>query len=327
MKANILKLLKNTNDYISGQQLCETFHVSRTAIWKVINQLKEEGYVIDSVKNKGYKMISAPDILSESEIVSSLSLHNAEYVNRVVYLDEIDSTNTRAKLEAEQGAPAWTLVVADKQISGKGRRGRSFDSPSGVGIFMTLILKPDFNPNQASMITLISGMAVCRGIKEATGLDTQIKWPNDIVIHGKKVCGILTEMSAEMECINYIVVGIGINVNNQDFPEEIAKIATSIRLETKQQANRSDIIACVIKHFKQYYDIFIQTNDLSQLKEEYNSMMINREKKFLFIRGDEQYEALAKEIDDDGELIVEHDGILMKVMSGEVSVRGVYGYV
>jgi BirA family biotin operon repressor/biotin-[acetyl-CoA-carboxylase] ligase len=327
MKAKILELLKSTDAYISGQELCERFGVSRTAVWKVICQLREEGYVIDSVNRKGYKIISCPDILSEEEILSSLALHEADHVKHLIYLPEVDSTNTRAKLEAEHGAPDWTLVVADRQISGKGRRGRSFDSPGGVGIFMTLLLKPDFSPNKASMLTLLSGMAVCEGLKESTGLETMIKWPNDLVVNGKKVCGILTEMSAEIECINYVIIGIGINVNNTDFPPEIANVATSVQLETGKQARRSDLIACVVRHLKRYYDIFQKTGDLSLLKDEYNRHMINKDRKILVVRGDESFEAVAKSIDDDGELIIERDGKLSKVISGEVSVRGVYGYV
>jgi len=327
MKSKILELLKNTDNYISGQKLCESLGVSRTAVWKIINQLKDEGYVIDSVNNKGYKIIFCPDILSESEIKSSLSLAGADILNKIIYLDEVDSTNTRAKLEAEKGAPGWTLITADRQTGGKGRRGRSFTSPAGVGIFMTLILKPEFLPAKASMLTLISGMAVCRGIREITNLEVMIKWPNDIVVNGRKICGILTEMSSEMEAVNYIVTGIGINVNNEEFPSDIADKATSIKLETKKTFRRSDIIASVIKHLKGYYDIFLKTTDLSLLKDEYNSLMINAGKKVFVMQGDKDYEAVAKSIDNDGELIIERDGQISRVMSGEVSVRGVYGYV
>lgn len=327
MKSKILELLKTTENYISGQTLCEILGVSRTAVWKVINQLKAEGYVIDSVNNKGYKILSSPDILSESEISSALSVRHADFINKIVYLDEVDSTNTRAKADAESGAPGWTLVTADRQTKGKGRRGRGFDSPNGVGIFMTLVLKPDFPPIKASMLTLIAGMAVCRGIRETTGIQAMIKWPNDIVADGKKLCGILTEMSAEMDYINHIVVGIGINVNNREFPNEIKDMATSLFLQTGKIFSRSEIIAAVMSHFKTCYDIFLQTADLSRLKEEYNSLMINTNRKVLVIRGDERYEAVARSIDDDGELIVERDGIPERVLSGEVSVRGVYGYV
>lgn len=327
MKSKILELLKNTNGYISGQKLCENLGVSRTAIWKMINQLKEEGYVIDSINNKGYKIVSCPDTLSKSELESSLALSGTDMLNKLISLNEVDSTNTRAKLEAEKGAPDWTLVIADKQTGGKGRRGRGFTSPAGVGIFMTLILKPKFLPTKASMLTLISGMAVCKGIREMTKLEAMIKWPNDIVVNGKKICGILTEMSSELEAINYIVTGIGINVNNEDFSAELKDKATSIKLETQKNFRRSDIIASVLKHFKTYYDIFLKTTDLSLLKDEYNSFMINTGKNILVVQDGESYEAVAKSIDNDGELIIERDGQISKIISGEVSVRGVYGYV
>jgi len=192
---------------------------------------------------------------------------------------------------------------------------------------MTLILKPEFLPTKASMLTLISGMAVCQGIREKTNLKAMIKWPNDIVVNGKKICGILTEMSSEMEAINYIITGIGINVNNEKFPSDIADKATSIKLETQKTFRRSDIIASVIKHFRNYYDTFLKTVDLSLLKEEYNSLMINTGKKVFVVQGNKSYEAVAKSIDNDGELIIEKDGQISRVISGEVSVRGVYGYV
>lgn len=327
MKSEILSLLKNTSDYLSGQKICDTLGVSRTAVWKIIKQLKEEGYVIDSVNNKGYRLLSCPDILSKEEIFSSLELAGTSFVRKIIYLNEVDSTNTRAKLEAENGACDGTLIVADEQTKGKGRRGRSFSSPKGVGIFMTLILKPEILPQKASMLTLIAGLAVCNGIRQVTDLDVKIKWPNDIVYNGKKICGILTEMSAEMDYVNHIVVGIGINVNHSDFPEEIKDVATSLYLETGRTFRRSDLIAAVIKEWEAYYEIFLKTKDLSLLKDDYNSRMINTNKKVLVIRGDDSYEAVARTIDADGELLVEKDGTLVKVMSGEVSVRGVYGYV
>lgn len=327
MKAKILELLKNAEDYISGQDLCDRFGVSRTAIWKVMNQLKKEGYVITSVTNRGYKIVSYPDILSESEIISSLSLENVDYIKDVHFFEETTSTNTAAKAIADKSPYNFGLIVADKQISGKGRRGRSFVSPKGMGIFMTIYLKPPILPTAASMLTLLAGMAVSDSIFAITNLQSQIKWPNDIVVNGKKLCGILTEMSSEMDFINYVVIGIGINVNNDSFPEGISDVATSLNLETGKTFRRSTLIASVMKSFKSYYDVFLKTNDLSNLKETYNNRMINTGRKVLVIRGDEQYEAVAVSIDDDGELIVNRDGREEKVLSGEVSVRGVYGYV
>ena len=327
MKTEILELLKKQKDFISGQQLCEHFGVSRTAVWKVINRLKEEGYVIESVNRKGYRIVSCPDLLSEDELLSAPSRRQVTSLQKLICLSETDSTNTDAKKEALNGAPDHTLVVADLQRQGKGRRGRSFDSPAGVGIFMTLLLRPTVAPNKASMLTLLAGMAVRSAIAELTGEDVRIKWPNDIVLNQKKICGILTEMSSEMTCINYVVIGIGINVNNSSFPGELQNIASSLFLETGKTFRRSELIVGVLHFFDSYYEQFCKTSDLSLLKEEYNKYMINKNRPVVVVRENESYEATAIGIDDDGELLIDTGKERKKVLSGEVSVRGVYGYV
>ena len=209
MKAEILRLLRETDGYVSGQELCNQFGVSRTAVWKAINQLKEAGYEIEAVQNKGYHLVSVPDRMDEVELAS---IRKTEWAGaETYYFDKIDSTNTKAKELAEEGHPSGTFVVADQQTAGKGRRGRSWDSLPGTGIYMTLMLKPDINPNHASMLTLVTAMAVANAMHRVTGAEALIKWPNDIVINGKKICGILTEMSAQFDYINHIVIGIGIN--------------------------------------------------------------------------------------------------------------------
>lgn len=322
MKTEILSKLKNSDGYVSGQELCESLQVSRTAVWKVINQLREEGYIIEALNNKGYRIVATPDILSKSEIESSIS---PDY--DIIYLDEVDSTNNYAKLVAERGAKNQTLVVSDTQTAGKGRRGRNFISPNGVSIFMTLLLRPEILPQKASQITIVAAMAVRDGIMKSTGMDCNIKWPNDIICGGKKLCGILTEMSCEMQSVNYVVVGIGINVNNTVFPEDIEKVATSIKLETGVDTQRSGLIASVMEAFDKYYTLFLKTGDLSLIKGKYNKHLINAGKTVNVISTNGSYEAIAIEMDDDGELIVKKDGVLTKVLSGEVSVRGVYGYV
>ena len=236
MKEEILKMLRETDGYISGQELCNKFGVSRTAIWKVMKQLKEAGYNIEAQQNKGYHIVSAPDVMDAAELKS---IWKPKWVGcEILYFDSIDSTNTKAQELAEKGYPSGTLVVADKQIAGKGRRGRNWESPSGCGIFMTLMLKPDINPNNASMLTLVSALAVAKALADITGKDAKIKWPNDIVIDGRKVCGILTEMSAQFDYINNIVIGIGINVNNSSFPEEIS--ATEWREKIPQGRNNRE---------------------------------------------------------------------------------------
>ena len=325
MKAEILTILKDTDGYVSGQELCERFGVSRTAVWKAMNQLKKEGYEIKSVQNKGYHLVRTPDILSKNELVS---IRKTKWVGtEICYFDVTDSTNTQAKSLGEGDAPNGTLVVAGKQESGRGRRGRSFESPAGTGIFMTLLLRPEIEPQNASMLTLVSALAVAKGIEYMVDLPVQIKWPNDIVINGKKVCGILTEMSAQMDYVNYIVIGIGINVGNEEFPEEIKDVATSIYLESGKHVNRAMLIEKIWEEFEDYYELYEKTQDLSSLVKEDDSYLVNRGQKVRVLDSKEPYEGKAMGITDRGELIVDTWEARRLVSAGEVSVRGVYGYV
>lgn len=325
MKAEILTILKDTDGYVSGQELCERFGVSRTAVWKAMNQLKKEGYEIESVQNKGYHLVKTPDILSKNELVS---IRKTKWVGtEICYFDVTDSTNTQAKSLGEGDAPNGTLVVAGKQESGRGRRGRSFESPAGTGIFMTLLLRPEIEPQNASMLTLVSALAVAKGIEHMVDLPVQIKWPNDIVINGKKVCGILTEMSAQMDYVNYIVIGIGINVGNEEFPEEIKDVATSIYLESGKHVNRAMLIEKIWEEFEDYFELYEKTQDLSSLVKEYDSYLVNRGQKVRVLDPKEPYEGKAMGITDRGELIVDTWEARRLVSAGEVSVRGVYGYV
>lgn len=326
MKEEILRLLRGADGYISGQELCNRFGVSRTAVWKAINQLKEAGYEIEAQQNKGYRLKAAPDLMTEAEIKSLM--HTEWVAKEVLYFDTIDSTNTKAQELAEKGYPSGTLVVADKQESGKGRRGRSWVSPSGTGIFMTLMIKPDINPNNASMLTLVAALAVAKAITSVTGEEAMIKWPNDIVVNGKKVCGILTEMNAQFDYINHIVVGIGINVHNESFPEEISQMASSLMIEAGgKRFHRAQIIAETMSYFEQYYDTFLQTQDLSALVREYDELLVNMNKAVRVLDPKEPFDGKAMGITPKGELIVDTWESRKLVSSGEVSVRGIYGYV
>lgn len=326
MKEEILRLLRSADGYISGQELCNRFGVSRTAVWKAINQLKEAGYEIEAQQNKGYRLMAAPDLMTEAEIKSLM--HTDWVAKEVLYFDTIDSTNTKAQELAEKGYPSGTLVVADKQESGKGRRGRSWVSPSGTGIFMTLMIKPDINPNNASMLTLVAALAVAKAITSVTGEEAMIKWPNDIVVNSKKVCGILTEMNAQFDYINNIVVGIGINVHNESFPEEISQMASSLMIEAGgKRFHRAQIIAETMSYFEQYYDTFLKTQDLSALVKEYDELLVNRNKSVRVLDPKEPFDGKAMGITPKGELIVDTWESRKLVSSGEVSVRGIYGYV
>lgn len=326
LKTKILTLLKESDTYLSGQEICEMFGVSRTAVWKAIKQLKEEGYQIEAVSNKGYYLKESPDILTYSEIKSALT---TKWVGQeVYYFDEVDSTNTKAKQLAEEGATHGTLVVANNQTGGKGRRGRVWLSPADTGIFMTLILKPNMSPVRASMLTLVMALAVAKACKEQTKKQCFIKWPNDIVLNKKKLCGILTEMSAEMDYINHVVIGIGINVNMESFPDELKGKATSIKMETGNNVKRAQLIQKILLYFEKEYAIFMEHQNMASQMKRYNKQLINCNKEVIIREGSRKYFGIAHGINEKGELLVEReDGHVRAVHAGEVSVRGIYGYI
>ena len=326
MKSEILRLLRETEGFLSGQQLCSRFQVSRTAVWKVIEQLKEEGYGIEAVRNKGYRMTENPDVISKAELESRIG---TKWAGRdVIYFAKTDSTNLRAKAAGEQGRPHGTLFVADQQTAGRGRRGRGWESPDGENVYMTLLLRPQISPDKASMLTLVMALSVMEGVWQACQVQTEIKWPNDLVINGKKISGILTEMNAEVDYIHYVVIGVGINVNQDTFPEEIRETATSLRLETGKKVIRGELITEILKRFEENYEIFAGTRDLSGLQEAYSRRLVNRDREVKVLDPAGAYEAHALGIDERGELIVRtREGETRKVFAGEVSVRGIYGYV
>lgn len=262
---------------------------------------------------------------------------------KIYYKEEIDSTNTEAKRQAVEGAGHGLLVIAEQQTLGKGRRGRNWNSPKGTGIWMSLLLKPEISADKASMLTLVTALSAADAIFEMTGLEASIKWPNDIVINGKKVCGILTEMSADNNGIRYVIVGIGINVNTEEFPEEIKETATSLLIEKRKETeklgkpasreqmslNREALVALVLKKLECYYEQFLVNEDLNFLLEDYNKKLVNYNRQVMVLGSDGQIElsGIAKGINKEGELLVETEDGLVEVRSGEVSVRGLYGYV
>ncbi len=325
MRTELLTMLRETNDYVSGQKICETFGVSRTAVWKAVNQLRKSGYEIEAVSNKGYRLLSIPDILNQNEL---LSRRKTKWIGiDTLCYETIDSTNAQAKRLAEAGYGNGTLIVADHQEAGRGRRGRSWETPAGTNIAMSLLLKPEINPNNASMITLVAALAVSKAITQITGEPAPIKWPNDIVMNGKKVCGILTEMSAQFDYVNHIVVGIGINVNIESFPEEIAEIATSLRKETGKLISRAELIEAVWEQFEAAYEVYLQTQDLRNLVKEYDARLVNMHRNVKVLDPKEPFEGKAMGITPRGELMVDTWESRKLVSSGEVSVRGIYGYV
>ncbi len=247
---------------------------------------------------------------------------------KIHFYDEVDSTNNVIKQMANEGAADGTAVVAEIQTAGRGRLGREWISPRKSGIWMSFLLRPDVEPWSASMITIVAAMAAKDAIAEATGAECLIKWPNDLVLNGKKICGILTEMKTEAGRVDYVVVGIGINVNITAFPKELKNTATSLMLELGREIDRSEIIEAFDKAFARYYEQFLQTGDLSLIKDEYNNYLANMNNKVKILDTNGECTGVSKGINERGELLVEDEaGQLLVVRSGEVSVRGIYGYV
>ena len=340
IKTSILRMIRQSSGYVSGQSLCEALGVSRTAVWKYVNQLKEEGYEFDAVSNKGYRIVKYPDIITREEIESMLPEGLA--VTNVVYYHETDSTNTRAKQAAEDGEKSGTLFITECQTGGRGRRGRTWESPAGSGIWMSLLLRPEIKPFDASMLTIVAAMGMKDAIEEIIGagdgagdedgtgqggIHCKIKWPNDIVLGDRKICGMLTEMSAETDWINYVVIGIGVNVNTTEFDDSIKDMASSILLQTGSSVKRSDVVVAFARHFSRYYDEFLKECNLSGLADDYNKALINVGRDVKIVERDGSFVAKAVGIDETGSLIVEKDGDTKRIVAGEVSVRGLYGYV
>lgn len=312
--------------YVSGQKISEELGVTRSMVWKVINGLREEGYEIDSVTNKGYHLVSVPDLVTEEEIQSVL---DTKVFGKVIYsYEEVASTNEIAKAKAREGAKEGTVFIAESQTKGRGRLGKAWESPGGTGIWMSVVVRPNILPQDVSAITLITGLAVCKAIRETTQLPAYIKWPNDIVVNGKKVCGILTEMSAEIDRVNYVIIGIGINVNTATFPEELEEIGTSLKIESHKDYKRGDLAAKVLMALEKYYDLYKKNKSLLPVIDEYKKLCITLKNEVFIVDNKEAYRADPVGIDPAGALIVnKKDGTKTVIQSGEVSVRGVCGYV
>lgn len=327
MRGNILSILKEyEGNFISGEDISQKLEISRSAVWKHINVLRKEGYVIESMPKRGYKLLSSPDILTFEEIEPYLE--TTIIGKRIYYYDTLHSTNIKGK-EIAINEPEGTVIIAEEQTKGKGRLGRDWLSPKGKGVWMSIILKPNMPPSEVAKLTLMGAAAVNASLDEV-GIKSHIKWPNDIVIQGKKVCGILTEMSCELNMINYVIMGIGINVNlvKEDFSQELLDKATSLKEITGRDLDRKELLANVLNHFELLYLPFKQGGDIS------TTIDISREKSLLIgkeiriLRGDDERIGKALDIDDEGRLVVEYkDGTKEHVFSGEVSIRGLRGYI
>lgn len=322
MQKRILDILLNTDDFISGQEISEKLGVSRQAVWKSINALKEKGYEIQSVTNRGYRLVSSPDYLNESSLKTLL--HNKIIGKNLTVLDSVNSTNDYLKKLGNGGCENGTVVAAREQTRGKGRLGRTWQSKKDDGIAFSVLLRPNVAPSEVSAITPLAGLAVCKAIREYTKLDCVIKWPNDIIVGRKKLVGILTEMSAEFDAVEYVITGIGINVDHTSFPEEIAFKATSLLLETGRHIDKNEFLACVLEHLE---NEFVKNNlELTPTAlSEYTDLCATVGRSVTFQRGTRRISGMAVGVSEHGELkVMMSDGTISLVNSGEVTVQGIY---
>ncbi|WP_304065957.1 biotin--[acetyl-CoA-carboxylase] ligase [Megamonas hypermegale] len=321
MRSQILNLLKQAGDnFLSGEYLAETLNVSRTAIWKHIKALRDSGYDIESVPRNGYRLLHSPDLLSAEEMKNSLSTKILG--SDIKYFTTTDSTNNQAKKLALDGAVDGTIVISEEQNGGRGRLSRSFFCPKYKGIWFSVILRPDFLPQEAPKCTLLAAVAVTKAIYDVTGVKVGIKWPNDILYNGKKLVGILTEMSAEMERINYIVLGIGIDVNIsvEETPEDIRDIMTSLSQITGKKVSRLELLNKLLYHLEQLY-IMAQKQSFAPILDEWRKYSITLNQEIKVISGNDVTYGEAVDIDDDGALLVKINGQIKRVLAGDVSIR------
>jgi len=322
MKGKIIRLLSQEPGYLSGEALSEKLSVSRAAVWKHIAALREEGALIEAHTNTGYRLVSLPNLLKPEYI----NAFTTKPVDAIRWLESVDSTNDEAKRWAQQGAPDGAVVVAEVQTKAKGRLGRQWASAASVSVEMSFIFRPDIPPVHAPAINFTAALGVCAAINEVCGVDAGIKWPNDVVYGGKKLCGILTEMSSDMDHIEYVVCGMGVNTNQTSFPEEIASKAVSLRMLTGGTVNRAQLCAAEIEQVNRYYKKYVK-GGMAAIIDEYTEKSSVVGKEIIVVGGQETYRGRCKGFADDGAILVETQGETRHLHAGEVSIRGEYGYV
>ena len=328
LKDEILELLRQGGDYVSGQEMSSRLGVTRAAVWKAVESLRQEGYAISSVTRRGYRLEAATNRLTQGEVLTELGEH--PWRDRVQVLDTVGSTNNLCKVLAQQGAPSGTVVLADHQTGGRGRMGRSFFSPPGMGVYLSVILRPETTPQNLLHLTCAFAAAMCDAVERACGLRPEIKWTNDLISGGRKLSGILTELSIEAESghVQYAVLGIGVNCcqGPGDFPPEVADKAGSLAMALGGPVDRNRLAAEMIRSSEELSRTLLSCK--TQWMDKYRRDCVTIGKDVEVLRPDKMEKGRALDVDENGGLVVRYaDGREETVSSGEVSVRGLYGYV
>jgi len=321
MRDSILRALQEQG-HVSGEQLGQRFHISRTAVWKHVNELRRIGYEIDSSPRIGYSFIKSPDLVIPAEI--ALGLNTSIMGRRILYREEVTSTQDEAGEAARRGAEEGVVVISERQTKGRGRKGRLWASPSREGVYFSTILRPNLRPTQIIQIPLIAGVAVCKAIRRVTPLEPRIKWPNDITVGGKKVAGILAEMSSDMDRVDHIVVGIGVNVNTQCslLPEPTRGIATSLAEGCGEYVSRVRLVQSLLAEFDALYSTFL-ISGFATLREEWKALDSTVGSWVKVSDAEEEMKGKALDIDGEGFLLVrKENGDVKRIISGDVSLIG-----
>lgn len=331
MRDRILKLLmQNPHGYVSGEEMASQLGVSRAAVNKHVEKLKAMGCEIDCKRNAGYRLASLSDRLLP-EFIEVYRFGPGEAPYTILHYDQVASTNQTAKELAVKGAAHGTVVVAETQMAGRGRQGRSWNSSTGEGIFCSLILRPPIPPQDARLLSLMAGVAVARGVSNQAMLTTVgLKWPNDVLIGRRKLCGILCELSADLDGVDYAILGIGINVNQPSFGQELMGIATSIAMETGRTLPRARVLAAVLAEFFDLYDEALggASPDFAPLMEEYAQWSACLNQPVTAIQGKEQIQGVCVGFGADGALLLQDkSGCTHTILAGDVSIRGDRFYV
>lgn len=315
VKNELLKrLFEADGKPVSGQEIADEYGLSRTAIWKYVKELEQEGYEIGSMRKKGYYLIQAPDLVNEANIKKYLETEH--YGNVIHYFETCPTTQKIAHKEAQNGAPNGTLIIAEEQTAGKGRLSRPWTSAAGLGIWMSLIIRPELTPQQAPQTTLVAAVAIVKAIEDVVGIRPSIKWPNDILIEGKKVTGILTELQADPDRVKAIILGIGLNANLQasDFPEELRDIATSLKIVTGKEVNRAKIAAKILEYLELYIEQYVNEG-FTPIKKLWEMYAVTKGKRVKAVMLHETVEGIALGISEEG---------LLEVQLDDGSVQGIY---
>lgn len=321
-KNELLKRLFDADGQpVSGQAIANEFGLSRTAVWKYIKDFEKDGYEIGTVRKKGYYLISVPDLVNEANVKKHLQTE--VYGHRIEYVESCPSTQLIAHDEAQKGAPDGTVVIAEEQTSGKGRLSRPWTSTAYKGIWMSIIMRPTLTLQQAPQMTLVAAVALTRAIEEVTAIQAQIKWPNDILIEGKKVTGILTELQADPDRIKAIIIGIGINVNQEqtDFPEDLLPIATSLKMVLGESVNRAKLIAKTLQYLEQFTQLY-ETHGFGPVKLLWEGYSNTVGKRIRAVMINETIEGVALGISEEGMLEVQlDDGTVRGIYSADIEIQ------